>query len=96
MSEDRPVDAQSIASGMGLGIMERRESMTSKTGSVRDVASAVAVPLSPVLTGSVLSSPRSGYAFLETQGDAPVRVPSLPTAKSWADVARRPQAQKVQ
>lgn len=96
MSEDRPVDAQSIASGMGLGIMERRESVTSRTGSVRDAASAVAVPLSPVLTGSVLSSPRSGYAFLETQGDAPVRVPSLPTAKSWADVARRPQAQRVQ
>lgn len=96
MSEDRPVDAQSIASGMGLGIMERRESVTSRTGSVRDAASAVAVPLSPVLTGSVLSSPRSGYAFLETQSDAPVRVPSLPTAKSWADVARRPQAQRVQ
>ncbi|KAK1836793.1 sperm motility kinase [Podospora conica] len=96
MSEDRPVDAQSFASGMGLGIMERRESVTSKTGSVRDAASAVAVPLSPVLTGSVLSSPRSGYAFLETQGDEPVRVPSLPTAKSWADVARRPQAQRVQ
>lgn len=100
MPEDRPVDAQSIASGMGLGIMERRESVTSRTGSVRDAASvigsAVAVPLSPVLTGSVLSSPRSGYAFLETQGDAPVRVPSLPTAKSWADVARRPQAQRVQ
>lgn len=96
MSEDRPVDAQSIASGMGLGIMERRESVTSRTGSVRDAASAVAVPLSPVLTGSVLSSPRSGYAFLDTQGDAPVRVPSLPTAKSWADVARRPQAQRVQ
>lgn len=100
MPEDRPVDARSIASGMGLGIMERRESVTSRTGSVRDAASvigsAVAVPLSPVLTGSVLSSPRSGYAFLETQGDAPVRVPSLPTAKSWADVARRPQAQRVQ
>lgn len=100
MPEDRPVDAQSIASGMGLGIMERRESVTSRTGSVRDAASvigsAVAVPLSPVLTGSVLSSPRSGYAFLETQGDVPVRVPSLPTAKSWADVARRPQAQRVQ
>lgn len=100
MAMDRPVDAQSIASGMGLGIMERRESVTSRTGSVRDAASvigsAVAVPLSPVLTGSVLSSPRSGYAFLETQGDAPVRVPSLPTAKSWADVARRPQAQRVQ
>lgn len=100
MPEDRPVDAQSIASGMGLGIMERRESVTSRTGSVRDAASvigsAVAVPLSPVLTGSVLSSPRSGYAFLETQGDAPVRVPSLPTAKSWADVARRPQAERVQ
>lgn len=100
MREDRPVDAQSIASGMGLGIMERRESVTSRTGSVRDAASvigsAVAVPLSPVLTGSALSSPRSGYAFLETQGDAPVRVPSLPTAKSWADVARRPQAQRVQ
>lgn len=96
MSEDRPVDAQSIASGVGLGIVERRESVTSRTGSVRDAASAVAVPLSPVLTGSVLSSPRSGYAFLETQGDAPVRVPSLPTAKSWADVVRRPQAQRVQ
>jgi serine/threonine protein kinase len=87
-----------IPHGLGLGLTdrERRESIVSGTGdgeSIRDTASvtsSAAFPpsgtLSPVLSGSALSSPRAAYASADT---ARRDVPSLPTAQSWADVARR-------
>ena len=87
-----------VPHGLGLGLTdrERRESIASETGdgeSVRDTASvtsSTAFPpsgmLSPVLSGSALSSPRAAYASAETVRRG---VPSLPTAQSWADVARR-------
>ncbi|KAK4033089.1 kinase-like domain-containing protein [Parachaetomium inaequale] len=94
-----------VAHGLGLGLTdrERRESVVSGTGtgagddgSIRDTASVVsssaaAMPsgmLSPVLSGSAVSSPRAAFASAETVRGG-VRVPPLPTAKSWADVARR-------
>jgi len=89
---DLAINAQHVAQGMGLGIMERRESVTTESMSQRDTASvisSVAVPgtMSPVMSGSALSSPRAGHAVPDTQGGA-FKVPSMPTAKSWADVAR--------
>ncbi|KAH6640385.1 kinase-like domain-containing protein [Chaetomium tenue] len=87
-----------VPHGLGLGLTdrERRESIVSGTGdgeSIRDTASvtsSAAFPpsgmLSPVLSGSALSSPRAAYASADT---ARRDVPSLPTAQSWADVARR-------
>jgi len=86
-------DAQHEAPGLGLGIMERRESITSDAASARGTASVVssaAFPgtASPLLSGSALSSPRAVHAVPDMQGGA-IKVPSLPTAKSWADVARR-------
>ena len=44
--------------------------------------------LSPVLSGSAVSSPRLMHAAVE----GVMRVPALPTAKSWADVARKRRA----
>ncbi|KAK5651399.1 hypothetical protein OQA88_12556 [Cercophora sp. LCS_1] len=90
---DPEADQQHIAVGLGLGIMDRRESVT-KDSSIRDtasIASSVAAPgtASPLPSGSVLSSPRGLYAVPDRQGG--VKVPSLPTAKSWADVAARRQ-----
>ncbi|KAK4244081.1 kinase-like domain-containing protein [Corynascus novoguineensis] len=93
--------------GLGLTDRERRESTASggtgewRDESVKDSASVVsslaaaaftALPsssggLSPVLSGSALSSPKAVHASVE----ATARVPSLPTAKSWADVAARRQ-----
>ncbi|KAJ4305983.1 hypothetical protein N0V88_000773 [Collariella sp. IMI 366227] len=79
--------------GLGLGMTdrERRESLSTvgenMSVSMRDTAS-VAGTLSPVLTGSALSSPRMTHAAVEAVRNG-VRVPGLPTAKSWADVARR-------
>ncbi|KAK0616653.1 kinase-like domain-containing protein [Immersiella caudata] len=89
---DPEIDAQHVALGMGLGIMERRGSIARESASIRDtasVASSAAMPgtLSPVLSGSALSSPRASHAILDTQGGT-FKVPSMPTAKSWADVAR--------
>lgn len=80
---------------------ERRESVTSSTRpesvgvsvSVKDTASVVSMSsaapgtLSPILSGSALSSPRSTFATLE--GGSRKGVPSMPTAQSWADVAAR-------
>ncbi len=43
---------------------------------------------SPVLSGSAVSSPRLVHAAVE----GVMRVPALPTAKSWADVARKRRA----
>jgi len=93
-----PDDVQRVAAGMGLGIMERRPSVANDAASVRDTASVVssaAVPgtASPVMSGSALSSPRAPHAVPDMQGVA-FKVPSLPTAKSWADVARNPTRRK--
>ncbi|KAH6843215.1 kinase-like domain-containing protein [Chaetomium sp. MPI-CAGE-AT-0009] len=88
-----------VPHGLGLGLTdrERRESIVSGTGdgeSIRDTASvtsSAAFPseiLSPVPSGSALSSPRAAFASAETVRGG-VIVPSLPTAQSWADVARR-------
>jgi len=44
--------------------------------------------------GSVMSSPKALHATIEPSGARPsaaYKIPSLPTAKSWADVARRQQ-----
>jgi serine/threonine protein kinase len=79
--------------GLGLGISdrERRESVTSGPDSMRDTASVISsvgfgtATLSPIMSGSALSSPRAAYATMEGGG----RVPPLPTGQSWADVARR-------
>ena len=89
---DVEIDAHHVATGMGLGIMDRRGSVATESGSVRDTASVVsssAVPgtASPLLTGSALSSPRAAHAIPDIPGGS-VKVPSLPTQKSWADVAR--------
>jgi serine/threonine protein kinase len=83
---DPEIDAQHVAFGMGLGIMERRGSTTHDTASV---VSSAAMPgtLSPLPSGSALSSPRATHAVPDTQGGT-FKVPSMPTAKSWADVAR--------
>jgi serine/threonine protein kinase len=47
--------------------------------------------LSPVISGSAVSSPRLARAELypNSEDAGNPKVPSLPTAKSWADVARR-------
>ncbi|KAK4190873.1 kinase-like domain-containing protein [Podospora australis] len=83
-------------SGFGLGIIQRRESVTSRGGeSVRDTASVVSSvapgpttgTASSVVSGSALSSPRAAHATLD--GHRLVKIPPLPTAQSWADVARR-------
>jgi serine/threonine protein kinase len=83
---------ESVTSGTGTGTGAGDDN-----SSVRDTASVVsssaaAMPsgmLSPVLSGSALSSPRAAYASAETVRGGGERVPPLPTAKSWADVARR-------
>ncbi|KAK1754022.1 kinase-like domain-containing protein [Echria macrotheca] len=86
--------AEQVTSGLGLGIMERRESVSHESVvSVHDTGSVVssgAVPgiSSPVLSGSAFSSPRAVHAVPDIPAGG-VKVPSLPTAKSWADVARR-------
>ncbi|KAH6618214.1 kinase-like domain-containing protein [Chaetomium sp. MPI-SDFR-AT-0129] len=90
---------ESFASETGTGIdpSERAE-----TESIRDTASVLSSAgapleshnddyrsmLSPVPSGSALSSPRMEHASPETV-TAVRRVPALPSAKSWADVARR-------
>lgn len=90
---DPEIDAQHVALGMGLGIMERRESVATDAANVRDTASVISsatMPgtMSPVLSGSALSSPRATHAVPDSQEAGTFKVPSMPTAKSWADVAR--------
>ncbi|KAK0643981.1 kinase-like domain-containing protein [Cercophora newfieldiana] len=88
---DPEIDARHVAQGMGLGIMERRESITNESASFRDTASVISgtVPgtMSPAYSGSALSSPRAVHAVPDMHGGG-FKVPSMPTAKSWADVAR--------
>ncbi|KAK3316006.1 kinase-like domain-containing protein [Apodospora peruviana] len=95
-----PTASSSGDGGVGLGLgfetlVVRRESMASDRPSIRDSASVVsssaAAPpgtLSPVLSSSALSSPRATYAVVDPQTGG-IRLPPLPTARSWADVARR-------
>jgi serine/threonine protein kinase len=60
------------------------------TASIASSAAIGAGTLSPVLSGSAVSSPRLVHASVEgVRGANGVPVPGLPTAKSWADVARR-------
>ncbi|KAK3901895.1 kinase-like domain-containing protein [Staphylotrichum tortipilum] len=81
--------------GLGLGLTERerRESVTSRGGgeSVASEAAgfppASAVMLSP--GGSVVSSPRMAHATVKGVRGGLGGKPALPTAKSWADVARK-------
>ncbi|GAB1315605.1 hypothetical protein MFIFM68171_05815 [Madurella fahalii] len=77
--------------GVGLGLLDltqRRESVTSARDTASVISSAPTGTASPVLTSSVLSSPRSAFASVGSRNGGP-KVPPLPTAPSWADVARR-------
>ncbi|KAK3349858.1 kinase-like domain-containing protein [Lasiosphaeria hispida] len=89
---DVRIDAEHVAMGFGLGIMDRRESVSKETGSVRGPGSVVSSgapgTVSPLLSGSALSSPRAAHAVLDTHGGT-MKVPSLPTEQSWADVLKR-------
>ncbi len=67
---------------VGLGIGADRLSAKDGTASVSSAA-----PGTATASGSAVSSPRAAKAELD-RGQQP-RVPPLPTAKSWADVARR-------
>jgi hypothetical protein len=93
----RPSEASS--SGIGLGFVKiemngRRGSVAREGHGEHDAASVISSALapsgtrSPVNSGSALSSPRSTFASADGKR-ASVVVPSLPTAPSWADVARR-------
>ena len=55
------------------------------------VASSAMLPgtASPLLSGSAFSSPRTARVELDAITGQRIGVPSLPTAKSWAEVARR-------
>lgn len=84
---------ESVVSGVsmasGVSAVSGRSGMAGagETGSV--VSGSVSVSggvLSPVLSGSVMSSPRMVHAQVEGVRGG---VPPLPTAKSWADVARK-------
>ena len=82
--------------------MTRRDSgsVDANRLSMRDTASVASAALtngtvSPSMTGSAFSSPRTGKAELySAAGGALAGMPSLPTAKSWADVARREMRQR--
>ena len=85
----RPVPGDS---GVGLGIAGSVGG--SARGHDKDTASVVssnAPPgtASPLLSGSALSSPRIARVELDSTNGQRIGVPALPTAKSWADVARR-------
>ncbi|KAK3394996.1 kinase-like domain-containing protein [Podospora didyma] len=86
--------AEATDYGVGLGITERSDSVATNTYSIHDggsVASSSAIPRtgSPVFSGSAFSSPRTAHSAVDPPAAGIVRVPSLPTAPSWADVARR-------
>ena len=77
--------------GLGLGLVESTDGTVVGTESVQDtasVASSTAVgaeSLSPA--GSIPSSPGTSHASVDGAKSA-FKTPSLPTAKSWAEVAR--------
>lgn len=89
----RPADGQDVALGLGL---RYDDATTRKLDNVKDTASIISSgadasgTMSPGLSRSAMSSPRAPKAeLLESINATGVRVPPLPTAKSWADVARR-------
>lgn len=99
----RPADAEpqapELAGAVGLGLVEmnataKEQDTSSRNTRDRDSSSVVGAPApgsaatSPLLTASALSSPRSVKAELHPVAMGG-QVPSLPMAKSWADVARR-------
>ncbi len=86
------VEEEAIGLGLDMHYAQRRDSMSKDETIIRDnisvISSAITDTLSPMLSGSVLSSPEAAKAELRAQG-SPVKMPPLPTAKSWADVARK-------
>ena len=86
------VEDEAVGLGLDMHFAQRRDSISKDDTIIRDnisvVSSAVTDTLSPTLSGSVLSSPGAVKAELRAQG-SPVKMPPLPTAKSWADVARK-------
>ena len=95
-----PSEGEVHGLGLGLTERERRESITSTKGGAAEsvtsgkaageaaesVKSEAGMMASP--GGSVVSSPRMAHATLEAVRGG-LGKPALPTAKSWADVARR-------
>lgn len=77
--------------GLGVHVHEEVDATAKDEGSLTDHASVVSSrapgTISPVLTASALSSPRSVKAELHPVAGG--KVPPMPMAKSWADVARR-------
>ncbi|KAH8888398.1 kinase-like protein [Thozetella sp. PMI_491] len=82
------VEPDSIGLGLGLGMADVPEGDPRGHTSIRDFASvsgsAMSGTVSPMMSGSVMSSPQAPKAELAVPG----RMPPLPTAKSWAEVAR--------
>ncbi|KAK0615305.1 kinase-like domain-containing protein [Bombardia bombarda] len=98
MTNGRDEATAIVSDGVGLGLdfasMSRRESITSARSDVHGAESVVSSSaahsaVSLGFGGSTLSSPRAGFANIDSQGNSAVKVPALPTAKSWADVAAR-------
>ncbi|KAK4175058.1 kinase-like domain-containing protein [Triangularia setosa] len=89
---------QAVEMGYGLGITvtERRESVSTRRNSILDNASVTSSSIpatasigSPHPSGSALSSPRAAHAQIDGHRLTRFKIPSMPTAKSWADVARK-------
>ncbi|KAL2264608.1 hypothetical protein VTJ83DRAFT_7118 [Remersonia thermophila] len=80
-----------VAIGTGSVVNGGGESVQD-SASIASFLAGAAAAASPVLSASVLSSPRGGFASLSVAsggsgGRGPV--PPLPTGKSWAEIARR-------
>jgi serine/threonine protein kinase len=99
---DTDADPHSLNADVGLGLLHPNggdldatakrdiDSTSTRDNANGDISSNDAPgPTSPALTASALSSPRSVKAELHPVGPPGAKVPPLPTAKSWADVARR-------
>ncbi|KAL2187637.1 kinase-like protein [Thermothelomyces heterothallicus CBS 203.75] len=90
-----PLSPEEPPHGLGLGLTdrERRESIASAgTGgggdeSVRDTASVISSSAAAAAAAAIPSSPRTTHASMEATVRQGVRVPRLPTAQSWAEVA---------
>jgi len=88
------ITSRGTGGGAGDESVKDTASVVSSTAAGYAAAAAASSSgmLSPVLSGSALSSPRMAHASVESGArDGAVRVPPLPTAKSWADVAARRQ-----
>ncbi len=84
------VDSEPVGLGLDLGATvglkhSITEEQMSAIASASVVSSAITGTMSPLMSGSAVSSPRAAKSELAVLG----KVPPLPTAKSWADVARR-------